>query len=147
MVQLSAKYDGKVLIPAEPLDVPAGTELDLDGRIVGDATVEAKRRAVTAAWDGQDEWELMRELERIDPIPPGFVRRPRLRRGTDRDERRLQRNARRLQGVPLIKSGGEANIDTQALLWFFDRNPKLTAAADEAMRHIDVVLHVSYVSI
>ena len=76
MVRLRAKYDGKVLIPAEPLDVPAGTELDLDGRIVGDATVEAKRRAVMAAWDGQDEWELMRELERVDPIPPDFVRRP-----------------------------------------------------------------------
>ena len=76
MVQLRAKYDGKVLIPAEPLDVPAGTELDLDGRIVGDATVEAKRRAVMAAWDGQDEWELMRELERVDPTPPDFVREP-----------------------------------------------------------------------
>ena len=25
MVQVIAKYDGKVLIPAEPLDVPAGT--------------------------------------------------------------------------------------------------------------------------
>ena len=29
MVQVKAKYDGKVLIPAEPLDVPAGTELRL----------------------------------------------------------------------------------------------------------------------
>ena len=29
MVQVKAKYDGRVLIPAEPLDVPAGTELCL----------------------------------------------------------------------------------------------------------------------
>ena len=44
----------------------------------------------------------------------------------------------------MIKSGGEAIIDTQALLWFFDRNPKLSAAADEALRRNDVVLRVSY---
>jgi hypothetical protein len=29
MVQVRAKYDGKVLIPAEPLDVPAGTEVNV----------------------------------------------------------------------------------------------------------------------
>ena len=85
MVQVRARYDGKVLIPAEPLDVPAGTDVDLDVHEVDDsasdrpdesaaAKAEALERALaTADWD---EADFIREMEKNDPPPPDFVRKP-----------------------------------------------------------------------
>ena len=72
MVQIKAKYDGKVLIPAEPLDVPAGTEFDLDARVA--EASDALTRELRAA--DEDELAFMERVERGNPTPPGFVRRP-----------------------------------------------------------------------
>lgn len=72
MVQIKAKYDGKVLIPAEPLDVPPGTEFDLDAHVVEPS--EALSRELRSA--DEDELAFMERVEREHPTPPGFVRRP-----------------------------------------------------------------------
>ena len=55
MVQVKAKYDGKVLIPDEPLDVPAGTDVRL--------TVD-----VPESTGGREDDDLPPLLPSIDPV-------------------------------------------------------------------------------
>jgi hypothetical protein len=85
MVQFDGEFNGKVLVPDEPLNETPGkrfrvTLTPLDGDLAAAAddaeTIEDKKHAIRAAWDGENEFELARALARVDPLPPDFVRRP-----------------------------------------------------------------------
>ncbi len=86
MVQVDAKYDGKVLILEEPLDVAPGTVVRV--MVVAAKRADSEQADASTTQNGWylgdamaadpnfDEREYLDRMEREHPTPPDLVRKP-----------------------------------------------------------------------
>jgi hypothetical protein len=82
MIALKAHFDGKVLVPDEPLDLPANQKVRIELEPIEPGQVSQVRFSpfadLTAAFMSGDTWDESAALhiDPLDAVPADFVRRP-----------------------------------------------------------------------